>query len=274
MFPWSPEFVWDAAHVAFFGAFYSVALTIAIVLGLGLRRARADARAGRTEAIAWRAAFEDLPSRDRACRHQLTGEAPGRVCENAFDCGRCAGHSAFTAIRSASPRPAAAATGGLDLPLDRLYHRGHCYVKPEANGLVTVGLDDLARRLVGVPDAVEAPAPGARLTRDGAALRLRARGCDVRLLSPVDGIVRGTCGEGADVVLRVDPGGPLNATHLLRGEEVGPWAVGELGRLQRVLGAAELGPTLADGGELMSDLTAAVSPARLDAALGEMFLDP
>ena len=28
MFPWSPEFAWDATHVAFFGALYSVLLTV------------------------------------------------------------------------------------------------------------------------------------------------------------------------------------------------------------------------------------------------------
>ena len=32
MFPWSPEFVWDAGHVAFFGALYSVLAAIAATL--------------------------------------------------------------------------------------------------------------------------------------------------------------------------------------------------------------------------------------------------
>ncbi len=89
MFPWSPEFAWDATHLVFFGALYSVLATIATALALAGWRAWGAARGGRVPALAWHADFADLPASARACRHQLTGEAPGRVCENAFDCRRC-----------------------------------------------------------------------------------------------------------------------------------------------------------------------------------------
>jgi hypothetical protein len=273
MFPWSQEFVWDAGHLAFFGAFYSVLLAIGTVLALGLRRARAAARAGRAHRVAWRAAFEDLPARDRACRHQLTGEAPGRVCDNAFDCRHCAPHTGFTALRASRPPGTRPAACGLDLPLDRLYHRGHGYVKPEPDGTVSVGLDDLARRLVGPSEIMALPSPGTRLTRDGALLRLRAHGSEVRVLSPVEGVVVETLGAGPDVVVRVDPEGPLDTEHLLSGDEVGPWAVRELERFQGLLNPRELGVALADGGELLADLGGVVPPARVDGVLGEMFLD-
>jgi hypothetical protein len=273
MLPWSSEFSWDAGHLAFFGAFYSVLLTIAVVLGLSLRRAVKDARSGRADAIAWHAAFQDLPPRDRACRHQITGEAPGRACDNAFDCRSCAAHPSFLARRDAAPPSPTAGLVGLQMPLDRLYHRGHSYARPEADGAVTVGLDDLARRLAGVPDAVERPAPGTRLVLNGPAFRLRTRGRDVRVLSPVDGVVVGSEGTGAGVVLRVDPGAPLDTRALLSGDEVRPWALRELERFEGLLGPRELGVAMADGGELLDDLGAAVPPARLDAVLGEMFLD-
>jgi glycine cleavage system H protein len=274
MFPWSPEFVWDAGHLAFFGAFYSVLAAIAAVLGLGLRRAVADARAGRAHRIAWHAAFEELPARDRACRHQLTGEAPGRVCDNAFDCRRCAAHPSFEALR-ATHASAVPATGpaGLHLPGDRLYHRGHAFVRPEPDGTVTVGLDDLARRLVGEAEVVERPRPGMCLEEDAPALRLRAQGREVRVLSPVRGVVIGTSGEGAAVTVRVDPEGPLDTRHLLDGDEVGAWAMREIERLQALLGPRELGPALADGGELLPDLGAVIPRERVDGVLGEMFLD-
>lgn len=273
MFPWSSEFVWDAGHIAFFGAFYSVVLAIGAVLGLSLLRARADARAGRASGIAWHAAFGDLPSRDRACRHQITGEAPGRTCENAFECGTCAAHASLTALRPAVPAAGGTSVGGLDLPLDRLYHRGHTFAKPEPDGTITVGLDDLGRRLVGVPEAIALPVPGTRLAQNGPAFSFRARGSEVRVLSPLDGVVVGTEGAGASVLLHVDPGGPLDTRHLLAGGEVGPWALRELERLQGVLGARQVGPVLADGGELLTDLGPALPPARVDAVLGAMFLD-
>lgn len=274
MFPWSSEFVWDVGHLAFFGAFYSVLLAIVVVLGLSLLRARGDARAGRAVGIAWHAAFEGLPPCDRACRHQMTGEAPGRVCENAFECGDCAAHPSFTALRAAAP-PAgvSSSVGGLDLPLDRLYHRGHTFVKPEADGTVTVGLDDLGRRLVGAPEVIAPPAPGTRLARNAPALRLRARGSEFRILSPLDGVVLGTEGTGAGLVLHVDAGGPLDSRHLLSGDEVGPWALREMERLQALLGARQVGAALADGGELVADLGSALPPDRIDAVMGGMFLD-
>jgi hypothetical protein len=275
MLPWSAEFVFDFGHVAFFGAFYAVLLALVVVAGLSLRRARVAARAGRGPAVAWRAAFAELGSRDRACRHQLTGEAPGRVCDQGFDCRGCATHPRLAALAPPAPRPAPAALAlmGLELPPDRLYHRGHCYVKPEADGTVTVGLDDLARRMVGKPEAVELPAPGDRVTVNGPAFRMWTRGREVRVLCPVDGVVTQAGAAGGDVVLRVDPGGPLDSRHLLAGDEVAPWALRELERLLGLLRPGELGPALADGGELVSDVAAQVPPERLDGLLGEMFLD-
>jgi len=161
MFPWSPEFVWDAGHVIFFGAFYSVLAAIAGGLGLAAWRAFRDARDGRLAAVAWHAEFEELPRAARACRHQLTGEAPDRVCEKGFDCRGCGEHAALEKLR---PRPAAVAGRfGFDLSLDRFYHRGHTWARPEVDGTVSVGLDDVARRLVGTPDAVVLPPPGTRL---------------------------------------------------------------------------------------------------------------
>jgi glycine cleavage system H protein len=274
MFPWSPEFVWDAAHVAFFGALYGVLATVAGSLALAGWRARRDARDGRAAAIAWHGTFEEMPASARACRHQLTGEAPDRACDNGFDCRRCAAHPRFEALRRLDAVTEPVHHLGFDLPLDRLYHRGHTWVRPEADGTVTVGLDDFARRLVGAPERVELPAVGSRLEVNGPAGRLTTRGNDVRVLSPVDGTVVGACGEGAAVTLRVDPGGPPDLRHLLSGAEVRVWGLRELERLQRALGPSQLGAALADGGELVADVGAALPRDRYDALLGDMLLEP
>jgi glycine cleavage system H protein len=275
MFPWSPEFRWDAYHLAFFSAFYAVVATITCVLALSAGRARRDARAGRGPAVAWRLGFEELPARDRACRHQLTGLVPGRTCDNGFDCRTCATHASLRSRDAGSPSwEGDSDVFGLRLPLDRLYHRGHTFVRPEPDGTVTVGLDDLALRLVGAPERVELPAAGTRLSVNGPALRLESRGNDVRVLSPVDGVVVGVAGEGAGSRLRVDPAGPLVTTHLLCGPEVRPWALRELERLHASLAASGPGVALADGGELVPDIGASVPRAQLEGLLGAMFLDP
>jgi hypothetical protein len=195
------------------------------------------------------------------------------VCESGFDCRHCPEHERLEGLRRAQ------AAGqsehfGFDLPLDRLYHRGHTWVQPEADGTVTIGLDDFARRLVGTPERIELPAPGTRLEVNGPAGRLTARGNDVRVLSPVDGTVVETRGEGAGVTLRVDLGGVADLRHLLSGDEARAWALRELERLQRALGPREVGAALADGGELVADVGAALPRDRYDALLGEMLLEP
>ncbi|HYN04881.1 MAG TPA: glycine cleavage system protein H [Vicinamibacteria bacterium] len=274
MFPWSPEFTWDATHVAFFGALYSVLLTVAGSLAVAVWRARRDALEGRAAAIAWHGDFEEMPASARACRHQLTGEAPGRVCENGFDCRPCAAHGHFEDLGRPDAPFDATDHFGFDLPLDRLYHRGHTWVRPEPDGTLTVGLDDLARRLVGTPERVELPEAGSRLQVNGPAGRLTTRGHDVRVLSPVDGTVVAVRGEGASATLCVDPGGTPDLRHLLSGSEARAWALRELERLQRALGSTELGAALADGGELVADVGAALPRDRYDALLGDMLLEP
>ena len=274
MFPWSPEFKWDAGHLAFFGALYGVLATMAGGLLLAAWRALRDTREGRTAEIVWHDEFEELPDLARACRHQLTGEAPGRACENGFDCRRCADHPHFEGLRQVDPTAELADHFGYDLPQDRLYHRGHTWVRPECDGTLSVGLDDLARRLVGTPERVEFPVAGSRLQVNGPAGRITTRGNDVRLLSPVDGTVVQVRGEGASTTLRVDPGGPADLRHLLRGAEVRAWGLAELERLQRSLGSSELGAALADGGEVVTDVGAALPRDRYDALLGDMLLEP
>jgi glycine cleavage system H protein len=274
MFPWSPEFVWDATHVAFFGALYSVLATVAGSLALAAWRARRDALEGRSAAIAWHGDFEEMPACARACRHQLTGEAPGRSCDHGFDCRLCAAHPRFEGLRRVAATADIADQLGFDLPLDRLYHRGHTWVRPEPDGTLTVGLDDLARRLVGTPERVELPVAGSRLKVNGPAGRLTTRGHDVRVLSPVDGTVVEVRGDGNGFTLSVDPGGLPDLRHLLSGAEVRAWALRELERLQRALGSSELGAALADGGELVADVGAALPRDRYDALLGDMLLEP
>jgi glycine cleavage system H protein len=274
MFPWSPEFTWDVTHVAFFGALYSVLVTVAGSLALAFWRARRDAREGRAAAIAWHGDFEEMPASARACRHQLTGEAPDRACENGFDCRHCAEHPHLQGLRRADKTADLADQFGFDLPLDSLYHRGHTWVHPEADGTLTVGLDDLARRLVGTPERVELPGAGSRLQVNGPAGRLTTRGHEVRVLSPVDGTVVEVRDAGARFTLRVDPGGTPDLRHLLSGAEARAWALRELERLQRALGSSELGAALADGGELVADVGAALPADRYDALLGDMLLEP
>jgi len=97
---------------------------------------------------------------------------------------------AVAALRPAGalalPRPAAA--GWFHVPPGVHLHPGHTWARLEPDGLVTVGVDDFAHKLVG-PTEVTLPAAGAVVSQGEAAIELRDGGRSVPMLSPVDGTV-------------------------------------------------------------------------------------
>jgi hypothetical protein len=72
----------------------------------------------------------------------------------------------------------------------------------------------------------------------------------------------------------VEPDASFATTHLLRGPEVRAWALRELERLQVSVRSPGAGPALADGGELVADVGATLSPGLYDEVLGDVFLEP
>lgn len=277
MLPWNYGFEWNAGHIVFLAAFYTVLVVVATTVVSAMVRSRRAIRAENVDSIRWHSDFDDLPPQDRVCRHVLTGEFASRECPNAFDCRHCATHGRLIQGRPVEqPDDTEAEIFGMEFPLDRFYHRGHTWVRPEIDGTVTIGLDDLGRRLTGAPDALELPLPGARLTVNGTAFRIRKREANVRILSPVEGEVVETGGPDLGWYLRVKPeaSGEPAFRHLLRGTEVRPWLMREMERLQLALAAEGAAPTLADGGVPVADIAASYPRTDWDAVCGEMFLEP
>jgi glycine cleavage system H lipoate-binding protein len=259
----------------FLGIFYSVLAVISVTVALSLLRVARDFRSRRAEAICWQATFPDLPARERVCRHEFTGEFQHRTCDRAFDCRDCQTHSALMAKRPAQAAvdPHEAEVMGLDFPLDRFYHRGHAWVHAEPDDTVTLGLDALGARLVADPESVQLPPVGSHIQSNGVAWRVRKRGADIRVLSPLDGEVIATgCAEDG-WMLKVKPdGGQLDARHLLRGAEIRPWIAREMERLQTALAPANQTLTMADGGVPVDDIAAVYPEADWDAVCAEIFL--
>jgi glycine cleavage system H lipoate-binding protein len=277
MLPWNYGFHWNAGHIIFLGAFYSVLTVVVVTLLAAARRSRRALLEHRVEEIGWHADFHDLPARDRVCRHVISGELLSRECPHAFDCRECETHAKLIQRYPVEmPGPPEEDLFGMAFPLDRFYHRGHTWAHPEPDGSVTVGLDELGQRLLGTPDAVDLPQPGAHVEANGTAFRVHKRDADVRVLSPVDGEVVETGGADRGWYLRVRPTvtGEPAFRHLLRGAEVRPWLMREMERLQLALMAPDDVPTLADGGEPVADIAASYPQADWDAVCGEMFLEP
>jgi len=274
MFPWNYGFEWTAASAIFLGAFYTVIAIVAATVVRALVQARGMMAGGEAERIRWLSEFHDLPQQARVCRHALTGEVSGEACSHGFDCGNCEKHAEFVGAQpAAAPQNIEEEIFGMAFPLDRLYHRGHTWVRPEGDGSVTVGLDELGRRLVGVPDGVDLPKPGTRLRTNGIGWQIQKRGAAVRVLAPVDGEVVDSGGAERGGFLRVKPfAGTFDFRHLLTAAELRPWMLREMERLQLALADARA-PALADGGVPVEDIPASDPATDWDAVWGEMFLE-
>jgi glycine cleavage system H protein len=267
MFPWIYEFHWTAGHLIFLGAFFTVLTVISVSVALAVRRSAGDLAAGRVAAIRWHALFDELPGTAKRCRHELTGELRARTCPHGFDCGECELHPLLLERRAQDEPPAAGAVSirGIDLPLDRFYHRTHTWVRPEGDGSCTIGLDPFASRIIGAPDEVSLPGPGARAIANAPLCELRKGGHPYPVLSPVGGTVEAS-GTGADgwwVRLRTDAP-PESCAHLLRGAEIAPWIGREMERIEMLTTGAGGTPSLADGGELLPELGGQFDPAAMD----------
>jgi glycine cleavage system H lipoate-binding protein len=278
VFPGIYEFNWDLGHIIFLGAFYTVLLIVFSTIVIATVRAIRDVKRGHVDAVRWHADFEDLPEVARRCRHELTGEVAHRACHNCFDCSHCEAHPKFVAAAQAqglmAARPCKLPVAGFELPDDRLYHRGHTWVRDEGDGTLTIGLDDLASRLTGVPDDLTLPEPGARLVTNGIAWRARKNGVEARVLAPVDGEVVEIGGPSAGWYLKVKPAEGASLAHLLEPREARAWLLREFDRLQLAMGGAEMAPTLADGGVPIDDMSTVITKETLDQLCAMVFLEP
>lgn len=272
MTPWVYEFRWEAGHIAFLLLFLSVGITVAVAFLTALYRSSRDRSLNLHSEIMWKAVFEELPREARSCRHELTGELRNRPCPHEFNCRACDTHARLLRENSAPPRELPVL--GLEIPDDRFYHRGHTWIKAEADGSVRIGLDDFGRRLAGSVDEVTFPTLGDKVEVNGVCCTMKRGGAVAKILSPVEGTITATGGDEADWFLKVklsDAGKDLR--HLLTPREARFWMLKELERLQMCLSGSRAGITLADGGNLVQDVPSAIKE---DCAMvwEEMFLQP
>jgi len=273
MLPGIDGFHWTPGHIIFLCLFFAVAITIFTTVAIAAARTARDFKTHRAVDLCCHADFDQLPVSDRRCRHEMAGRVKSRTCDNAFDCRHCQKYPEFAVL----PTTGMARDLGLNFPADRLYHRGHTWVKTEEDGTVTIGLDDLAEHMVGVPDSAELPAPGAELDVNETAWRLKKSGREISVRAPIEGIVLSTGGPQLGWYLKMrprrNPDDPLTMRHLLRGAEVQGWISRELERLQIQMRKPNTAPSLADGGVLLPDLMDAVPDADWSTVLADTFLE-
>ncbi len=278
MLPWVYGFTWQTGNVIVLTAFYAVAAIIITTFGVAGARAIRDLKLNHIDEIKWHVDFNELPDFAKSCRHVFTGELNYRVCPNEFDCRTCELHTQLAQVPN--HRKVESSVFGLDMPADRLYHRGHTWVRKESDGTLAIGLDDFGERVVGRAAQPELPEIGTVVAVNGTGWFFRGGTLDrngeleVRVLSPVEGEVIAVGGRDSGFYLKVKPGNDCDLRHLLKGSEIRPWIMREIERLETLLTAGRMGVSLADGGELVEDLPANYPGVKWDGILGEMFLEP
>lgn len=172
---------------------------------------------------------------------------------------------------------ASSRSGWFQVALERLYHPGHAWAKPQADGLVTVGVDDFAQKLVGAPSAVELPRVGAHLHQGGAASRLAVGAKSVELVAPLEGEVvernEALLAEpgrinsdpyGAGWLYKVRPANfDMDARQLYANDQAAEWTDALEDKLRKRM-SPSLGLLLQDGGVPVSGLARVLAGERWD----------
>uniref|UniRef100_A0A7C2P3C2 Glycine cleavage system protein H n=1 Tax=candidate division WOR-3 bacterium TaxID=2052148 RepID=A0A7C2P3C2_UNCW3 len=175
-------------------------------------------------------------------------------------------------------------SGWFNFPQTLYYHQGHTWAKLE-DGLVKVGLDDFAQKLLGRPEAIELPLIGGKVKQGDIGWRMKIEGRTLEMLSPVSGevlainkkvledpglILKDPYGEGW--LLKVEPDNlKVELRNLLRGESLKGWIQGTIDRLRGRLGG-ELGLMYQDGGLPVSGFVRMIDPQNWDQIAREFLI--
>jgi glycine cleavage system H lipoate-binding protein len=192
------------------------------------------------------------------------------------------------AARATPARPAAAGarapagSGWFQAPADVWLHPGHTWARLEDDGLVAVGADDFAHKLVGASRA-SLPALGDHVMQGEPALELGDGGKSVPMLSPVDGTVVAVNEAARTAEGLSDPYGAswlfkvkaprlaANLRQLLRDGPARRMLADAEAQLQLRLSPA-LGHVLQDGGTPVSGVARALSGDDWDETARQFFL--
>ncbi len=194
-----------------------------------------------------------------------------------------AAHPAAEAARPVGATALRPTSGWFQVPAGVRLHPGHTWARLEPDGLVTVGIDDFAHKLV-APTSVDLPGLGQHVAQGEPALAVCDEGREVPMLSPVDGVVVAVnAAAKKDAAALADPYGagwlfkvkaPRLAANLRQLHATAP-ALRMLEDAGEALARRmdpELGRVLQDGGTPVHGIARALAGEGWDALAREFFL--
>lgn len=158
------------------------------------RRAEGDKPAGKKSDrfIFWRERLKKMPLSQRPCIHHMKGHIQFRNCPKAYHCVDCEFDQFFYdqfKVNTLLKPVRFDDIDGVSLPAGFYLHPGHTWVKIEGNGMVRIGIDDFAARLLGEFDAVNAPVLGKQLTQGKTGFTFMRGNRKADFVSPVSGVI-------------------------------------------------------------------------------------
>jgi glycine cleavage system H lipoate-binding protein len=143
------------------------------------------------------------------------------------------------------------------------YAPGHTWLAPRKGGALTLGIDDIAERLLPAVTAVDLPRAGTSVARGDVVATLHGGGREVKIRAPIPGVVAGVNASvvrnpalvksdfyGAGWLVALAPADGSFAA-LPQGDAAEGWLRKESARWTRYL-EERLGFAAADGGELLA----------------------
>lgn len=224
----------------------------------------------------------------RKCRHMLSGRVAYKLCGHGYDCVRCPYDQMLedNGIMTPLSEPMFDHASGFNVARDYYYHHGHTWARVEYGGLVRVGMDDFALRMLGTQEKIEPLRLGEEVVQNRPQAKIGRAGHTAYPLSPVDGKVvavnakltgyAGTAnqspyGEGWFMVIQ--PSNlRRNLKNLFFGTESLAWMDDESQRLTSLLGDTAGHRLAATGGEAISDIYGSVPNADWDRLVSEFLV--
>ncbi|HUI44257.1 MAG TPA: glycine cleavage system protein H [Terriglobia bacterium] len=183
------------------------------------------------------------------------------------------------------PKLQPAFVGGFELPDNLRYHPGHTWALAESPGLVRVGLDDFAARLLGKIESISLPKRGQWIRQGQKIVTVLRDGSKAELVSPIEGEVanvnegvladqdlaaRDPYGEGWLLTVQ-SPDAKTSFRNLLGGALARKWMEEAASRL-RMRMPMLAGAVAQDGGVAVNDVAAHLPDQAWSELAREFFL--
>jgi len=217
-----------------------------------------------------------------------------RLCDRELDCEHC---MLDAALQGRGPHAAWAPgdwgpSGYRLFPHDRQFSAAHAWVQPVSGATVRIGVDALAAWLVSEIVGIRLPKLGVSIKRGQPVATFVAKAGEIVVPAPVDGCVRArndlvqSCPElvtaapyGAGWLVDLEPPSQdlKKPARLLSGADAETLSRGQLHQFHHRVDvliaerSPNIGPTLADGGEPVSDPRAILGPAVYLKLVQELF---